>query len=86
MKKSRLQEIIKEEYTKLLSEVKIDNYDIGMSYMGNGLTIYDRSREEHGDYKKLAHIGQGGKISWYEKNPTPKLKRFIEKQAKEEAK
>lgn len=36
--------------------------------LGNGTTVCDISRQEHGDYKKVAHISEDGKtISWYDK-------------------
>lgn len=44
-----------------LSEAK--KYDIGAGYMGNGLTIWNRAEEEHGDYRIIAHIDPYGKIS-----------------------
>jgi hypothetical protein len=44
-----------------LSEAK--KYDVGAGYMGNGLTIWNRAEEEHGDYRIIAHIDSYGKIS-----------------------
>jgi hypothetical protein len=44
-----------------LSEAK--KYDIGAGYMGNGLTIWNRAEQEHGDYRIIAHIDPYGKIS-----------------------
>jgi hypothetical protein len=38
-------------------------YDVGAGYMGNGLTIWNRAEEEHGDYRIIAHIDPYGKIS-----------------------
>jgi hypothetical protein len=38
-------------------------YDIGSGYKGNGLTIWNRAEEEHGDYKTIAHISPQGKLS-----------------------
>ena len=31
-------------------------YDLGYGHMGNGLTVWNRLEEEHGDYKTVAHI------------------------------
>jgi len=56
---------------------KIDKYDIGMGYLGNGLTVWDRNREKNGDYMTVAHIGENGKITWYDKQLTPKVKKYI---------
>jgi hypothetical protein len=38
-------------------------YDIGSGYKGNGLTIWNRAEEEHGDYKTIAHVSPQGKLS-----------------------
>lgn len=37
-------------------EETIEELNIGMSFAGNGLSVYDRDREESGDYMKIAHI------------------------------
>lgn len=37
-------------------EESIEELNIGMSFAGNGLSVYDRDREESGDYMKIAHI------------------------------
>jgi len=62
---------------------KIDKYDIGVGHLGNGLTVWDRNREQSGDYMTIAHIGETGKITWRDKKLTPKAKKFIEARAKE---
>ena len=31
-------------------------YDLGYGYLGNGVTVWNRLEEEHGDYKTVAHI------------------------------
>ena len=31
-------------------------YDLGYGHLGNGLTVWNRLEEEHGDYKTVAHI------------------------------
>jgi hypothetical protein len=38
-----------------------------VGHFGNGLSVSDSNREEHGDYKKLAHIDRDRKITWYAK-------------------
>ena len=40
-------------------------YDIGMGYLGNGLTVWNRAVEEHGDYQTIAHISNEGEIKYY---------------------
>lgn len=32
---------------------------------GNGILCCNRLVEENGDYKKVCHIGEDGKITWY---------------------
>ena len=37
--------------------------------LGNGTTVCNKAVEENGDYKKIAHISEGGRIKWYINNP-----------------
>lgn len=37
--------------------------------LGNGTTVCNKAVEENDDYKTIAHISEGGRISWYIKNP-----------------
>ena len=37
--------------------------------LGNGTTVCNKAVMENGDYKKIAHISDGGRIKWYVKNP-----------------
>lgn len=41
------------------------NFDLFMGCLGNGITVYNKAIEENGDYKKIAHIRETGKIKWY---------------------
>ena len=41
-------------------------YDLGYGYMGNGLTVWNRLEEEHGDYKAIAHIDPDRTVTFYE--------------------
>ena len=53
---------------ELPSEEKTDEapaFDIGMGYLGNGLTVWNRAVEESGDYQTIAHISDGGEIHYY---------------------
>jgi len=43
-------------------------YDLGCGYLGNGLTVWNRAKEEHGDYQTIAHIGPDRQITWRSKN------------------
>ena len=40
-------------------------FDIGMGYLGNGLTVWNRAVEESGDYQTIAHINDEGEIHYY---------------------
>lgn len=68
----------------VIQEIKVGNYDIGMGYMGNGLTIWDRNREEHGDYKKIAHVDSHGNLKVYDKSLPSNVRKFLDKVAREE--
>lgn len=53
---------------ELPSEEKTDEapaFDIGMGYLGNGLTVWNRAVEESGDYQTIAHISYEGEIHYY---------------------
>jgi len=39
--------------------------DLFLGCLGNGITVCDKSREEYGDYKRIAHIRESGIIKWY---------------------
>ena len=41
-------------------------YDLGYGYLGNGLTVWNRLEEEHGDYKTVAHIGSDRTVTIYD--------------------
>ena len=40
-------------------------FDLFIGFFGNGATVYSKAVAEHGDYKKVAHIAECGKITWY---------------------
>ena len=53
---------------ELKPEEKTDEapaFDIGMGYLGNGLTVWNRAVEESGDYQTIAHISDEGEIHYY---------------------
>ena len=41
-------------------------YDLGFGALGNGMTVWNRLEEEHGDYKTIAHIENDRTISFYD--------------------
>ena len=40
-------------------------YDLGYGHLGNGLTVWNRLEEEHGDYKTIAHISPDRTVKFY---------------------
>jgi hypothetical protein len=53
-------------------------YDIGSGWMGNGLTIWNRAEEQHGDYKIIAHIGKDGTLSIRDKQLPSEIKQMFQ--------
>ncbi|MFR7623527.1 MAG: helicase, partial [Hominenteromicrobium sp.] len=47
------------------SEEKAVEFDIGMGYLGSGLTVWNRAVEVNGDYQNIAHISPEGEITFY---------------------
>lgn len=41
-------------------------YDLFFGYFGNGCRVSNRAAMEHGDYKKVCHISDDGKITVYD--------------------
>ena len=41
------------------------DYDLGYNYLGNGLTVWNRSEKENGDYKTIAHIDTDRTVKFY---------------------
>ena len=41
------------------------NFELFMGCLGNGVTVCNKAVEEHGDYKQVAHISNGGNIKFY---------------------
>ena len=41
-------------------------YDLGYGYLGNGLTVWNRLEEEHGDYKTVPHIAPDRTVQFYD--------------------
>ena len=85
VKRNELQQTLKNALQSL-SNIKSNHgikteakkYDIGAGYMGNGLTIWNREEEEHGDYRIIAHIDPHGKISIRDKQIPSNVMKTIE--------
>ena len=65
---SKVQENPLNDHLKVVKkqpEEKAVEYDIGMGYLGNGLTVWNRAVEINGDYQNIAHISPEGEITFY---------------------
>ena len=40
-------------------------FELFIGCLGNGITVCNKAVLEHGDYKRIAHISECGKITWY---------------------
>jgi len=63
------------------AESQEKQYDLGYGYLGNGLTVWNRLEEEHGDYKTVAHIDPDRTITFYEEDMPDTIKEQIRKVA-----
>lgn len=66
------------------SEEKAVEFDIGMGYLGNGLTVWNRAVEVNGDYQNIAHISPEGEIIYYVPDLPQSVVERIEKAAERE--
>lgn len=53
------------------------HYNLMFGCLGNGVTVCDRSREEHGDYKHIAHIDPCGAVMFYEQSTPPEIRQQV---------
>ena len=65
-------------------EEKAVEFDIGMGYLGNGLTVWNRAVEVNGDYQNIAHISPEGEIIYYVPDLPQSVVERIEKAAERE--
>lgn len=70
--------------TEKQSEKTAAPYDIGMGYLGNGLTVWNRAVEVHGDYQNIAHISPEGMITYYVQDLPQSIVERIEQAAERE--
>jgi hypothetical protein len=66
------------EYGQKESLTEAKKYDIGSGWMGNGLTIWNRAEEQHGDYKIIAHISKDGNLSIRDKKLPNDIKQMFQ--------
>lgn len=84
---SKVQENPLNEHLKVAKkqpEEKAVEYDIGMGYLGNGLTVWNRAVEVNGDYQNIAHISPEGEITFYVQDLPQSVVKRIEKVAERE--
>ena len=84
---SKVQENPLNDHLKVKSlpaEEKAAPYDIGMGYLGNGLTVWNRAVEVNGDYQSIAHISPEGEITYYVQNLPQSVIKRIERAAERE--
>jgi len=55
-------------------------YDLGCGHMGNGLVIWNRAREVHGDYERVAHINAFRIINFHIDNLTKEVVNYVKRQ------
>ena len=56
-------------------------YDLGYGHLGNGLTVWNRLEEEHGDYKTVAHIAPDRTVTFYEEDMPQAVREEIQRVA-----
>jgi len=66
-------------HTYIESVLNERKFDLGSGHLGNGITVWNRAKEVHGDYETIAHIDRNRKITYYIKNPPKEVKSYIEK-------
>ena len=54
-------------------------YDLGYGHMGNGLTVWNRLEEEHGDYKTVAHIAPDRTVTIYDEEMPQAVREEIQR-------
>ena len=54
-------------------------YNLGYGHMGNGLTVWNRLEEEHGDYKTVAHIAPNRTVTIYDEEMPQAVREEIQR-------
>ena len=54
-------------------------YDLGYGYLGNGVTVWNRLEEEHGDYKTVAHIAPARTVTFSEEEMPQAVREEIQR-------
>jgi len=56
----------------------MSKFDLGAGHLGNGITVWNRAKEVHGDYERVAHIDRDRTVSWWVKNPPADVLSYVE--------
>ena len=67
----------KEPVTPAMPQAKA--YDLGYGHLGNGLTVWNRLEEEHGDYKTVAHIAPDRTVTIYDEEMPQAVREEIQR-------
>lgn len=59
----------------------LSRYELGYGHLGNGLTVWNRLEQEHGDYKTIAHIAPDRTVTFYDKDLPELIRAQIERVA-----
>ena len=59
-------------------ETILSRYSLGFGTMGNGVTVWNRLEEEHGDYKTIAHIDPDRSVTFYDDGLPDMIKEQIQ--------
>ena len=54
-------------------------YDLGYGHLGNGVTVWNRLEEEHGDYKTVAHIAPDRTVQIYDEEMPQAVREEIQR-------
>ena len=54
-------------------------YDLGYGHLGNGVTVWNRLEEEHGDYKTVAHIAPDRTVTIYDEDMAQAVREEIQR-------
>ena len=54
-------------------------YDLGYGHLGNGITVWNRLEEEHGDYKTVAHITPDRTVTIYDEEMPQAVREEIQR-------
>ena len=72
---------VEEEIQREADKDVLSRYDLGYGYLGNGLTVWNRLEEEHGDYKTIAHIDPDRSVKFYDNTLPEVIKEQIRRTA-----